>query len=68
MYTNVFGSNKNRNYFHCLDKGATYEFRVQAVNENGDGHRAVQFLDIPDGGRSRYRTSRNLVGTNSFGL
>ncbi|XP_063436360.1 tyrosine-protein phosphatase Lar-like [Mytilus trossulus] len=32
-----------------LDKGATYEFRVQAVNENGDGHRAVKTLDIPDG-------------------
>ncbi|CAC5370851.1 PTPRD [Mytilus coruscus] len=32
-----------------LDKGATYEFRVQAVNENGVGHRAVKTLDIPDG-------------------
>ena len=37
------------------DKGATYEFRVQAINENGAGHRAVRTLDIPDGGKIRNR-------------
>ena len=36
------------------DKGATYEFRVQAKNEVGYGERASSTIATPDGGTCHY--------------